>query len=462
MLNRRTLASLALTTFAYSAHAAPDTDLQQIREEIAQLRANYEVRISDLEARLKQAEQHADKVTAAGETPPNLPPPAPQSAAGSSANAAFNPAISLILSGQYANLSRDPTGFRIAGFRLPTDVRAELAPQRSFSLSESELGISANIDHLFSGALNFAIHPDNTVSTEEAYMQTTALGSGLSVKAGRFFSGIGYLNEQHAHAWDFIDAPLPYQAFLGGQFNDDGVQVRWLAPTDLFVETGLEAGRGARYPGTDRGKNGAGATAIYLHVGGDIGVDNSWRAGLSRLATSPRNRDWTEVDGAGNDVTGSFSGTSRLWIADAVWKWAPNGNPYRTNFKLQGEYFRRSENGVQAMTVAPALAPNVGNYSAAQSGWYIQGLYQWAPTWRGGLRSERLATNRLDDGANDGTLVNADHRPSRNSLVIDYQPSEFSRLRLQFARDRSQPGAADNQLYVQYLMSIGAHGAHKF
>ena len=28
---------------------------------------------------------------------------------------------------------------------------------------------------------------------------------------------IGYLNEQHAHAWDFSDAPLAYKAFFGGQ-----------------------------------------------------------------------------------------------------------------------------------------------------------------------------------------------------------------------------------------------------
>ena len=36
----------------------------------------------------------------------------------------------------------------------------------------------------------------------------------------------------------------------------------------------------------------------------------------------------------------AFSGTSRLWVADFVWKWAPNGNATRTNFKLQGEYLR--------------------------------------------------------------------------------------------------------------------------
>src|SRR2546430_8949286 len=62
-------------------------------------------------------------------------------------------------------------------------------------------------------------------------VQTCALP--ISVKAGRFFSGIGYLNPQHAHTWDFVDNPLAYQAMLGTQFGDDGVQLTWLAPTEI-------------------------------------------------------------------------------------------------------------------------------------------------------------------------------------------------------------------------------------
>jgi hypothetical protein len=53
------------------------------------------------------------------------------------------------------------------------------------------------------------------------------------------------------------------------------------------------------------------------------------------------------------------------------------------------------------------------------------------------------------------------HDPRRYSAMVDYSPSEFSRLRLQYNRDESQP-TADDQIYVQYIMSIGAHGAHKF
>jgi hypothetical protein len=47
--------------------------------------------------------------------------------------------------------------------------------------------------------------------------------------------------------------------------------------------------------------------------------------------------------------------------------------------------------------------------------------------------------------------------------MFDYSPSEFSRFRLQYARDQSRPdGVKDNQLFLQYILSMGAHGAHKF
>ena len=59
-------------------------------------------------------------------------------------------------------------------------------------------------------------------------------------------------------------------------------------------------------------------------------------------------------------------------------------------------------------------------------------------------------------GLNDG------HDPYRWSLMADYSPSEFSRLRLQYNNDHSRPGAADNQWTLQYIMSLGAHGAHEF
>jgi hypothetical protein len=71
--------------------------------------------------------------------------------------------------------------------------------------------------------------------------------------------------------------------------------------------------------------------------------------------------------------------------------------------------------------------------------------------WRAGLRTERI-----DDA---GLLA---WTPRKNSAMVDWSPSEFSRIRLQFARDLSRPGAPDNQWSLQYQMSLGVHGAHSF
>ena len=405
------------------------------------------------EQRLKSLEQRVKQLESA--PPPAAPPAAINS---------FNPAVSLILSGIYSNLSQDPANYRITGFPVPSGV--DIGPgKRGFSLAESELGVYANIDPYFYGAMNYSIHPDDTASVEEAFIRTIALSNGFSVKAGRFFSDIGYLNSQHSHTWDFVDAPLAYQAFLGTQFNDDAVQLKWLAPTDTFLEFGTELGRGRPYPGTygdanSSGKNGVGAGTLFVHVGGDVGASNSWRAGLSTLQTSPQNQESSGTNIAGNAVTNSFSGNTHLWIADFVWKYAPNGNPVYTNFKLQAEYLHRHQDG--NLTYDVTGLDRTASYQATQSGWYLLGVYQFRPYWRVGLRTERLDQGTVDYSTNGATMAPPDFNPHKNSAMVDYSPSEFSRIRLQFARDDSRQGVTDDQWYVQYLMSLGAHGAHIF
>jgi hypothetical protein len=46
--------------------------------------------------------------------------------------------------------------------------------------------------------------------------------------------------------------------------------------------------------------------------------------------------------------------------------------------------------------------------------------------------------------------------------MVDWSPSEFSRIRLQLAQDKSRPDATDNEVFLQYIVSLGAHGAHRF
>jgi hypothetical protein len=266
--------------------------LSDLKAEVTALKASYEARISALETRIAQLES-APLAAApiADSTPPPQSPPA------GGGQAAFNPAISLILAGNFANLSQDPQTYRIAGFVPSGDA---VGPgERSFNLGESELTVAANVDPYFFASLTASVGADDSIRAEEAYFKTIALPAGLLAKGGRFFSGIGYVNEVHAHAWDFIDQPLVYQAFLGGQYANDGLQVKWLAPTNVFLEFGAETGNGRSFPGTDRNRNGMNSTALFAHAGNDIGESASWRAGLSWLNQRAENRAFGTVDGVG-------------------------------------------------------------------------------------------------------------------------------------------------------------------
>lgn len=450
------VAACGLLTPSHS-EAAPDADIRELRSQIEALRQAYEARLQDLETRLNKAEQaHTAPANALAPAAP-IPPTSGTSLAPDNR---FNPSIALVLSGTYANFSQTPETWAIPGFAPSGD---EVGPGgRGFSLGESELTLSASIDSWLFGSLTLAVTPDDSIETEEAYVQTTALPQGLTLKAGRFLGGIGYLNAQHAHTWDFVDAPLAYQAFFGGQHRQEGLQAKWLLPTDGFVELGAEAGNGASFPGSEAQRNGLGAFALMAHAGGDVGDSHSWRAGVSWLSTRATDREWATEDAGGLAVMNAFTGRSRTWVLDGVWKWAPQGDARRTSFKLQGEYVHRRETGELTHAYDDPLAAQAGAFKSSQSGWYVQGVYQFAPTWRVGLRHDRLHAGRMDWSGNAELLAAPDTTPQRHSMMLDWAPSEFQRWRLQWSDDRVRPGVKDTQIFLQYQVNLGAHGAHAY
>lgn len=463
---RRLHALRACTVIVLLAVApARASELGDLRAQLDALKSDYQSKIDALETRVAQLEA---QVAAQPQPQPPVveqpPPPAPSGGGAGGANA-FNPSISVILGGRYAQLDADPATYRIAGF---TPAGDEVGPgRRGFDLGESELTLSANVDPWFYANLTASITGDDTISVEEAFVKTLALPSGLSLKAGRFFSGIGYVNEVHSHAWDFVDQPLVYQAMFGGQLAQDGAQLKWLAPTDLFIELAAETGDGGQYPGTHLAGNGVNGGALLAHVGNDIGDSASWRAGVSWLSRRAEDRSFSDIDSSGAPVIDAFTGRSRTWIADAILKWAPHGNGNLRSFKLQGEYLQRTEDGQLAL--ATTLQQLAGGYHARQSGWYVQGVYQFLPRWRFGARYDSLDSGDVAIGlVQQGLLPLADFgalapaSPSRVSAMFDWNPSEFTRLRLQYAWDEARANVRDQQLMLQYLYAIGAHGAHKF
>jgi hypothetical protein len=434
---------LLLIASCISGPCYAESDTEQIRQLIAQLRIEYDSKIQQLEDRLIQAEKKAEnasqnsedtllKVDDLATMPAN---PASNSAT------AFNPAIGVVLSGSYASL--DVADAQIPGFI--TDPEAG-PPAEGFAIGETELNFNASIDDKFFGNMTFAIAvEDGEVETEleEAYIQSLAIPHGFTVTAGRFFSGVGYLNSFHTHTDDFSDRPLPYKVFLANQFKDDGAQLRWLAPTTQFLEIGVEILRGDSFPAAGSANNGKGAYAAFVHMGGDIGDSHSWKSGFSILNADVEDRSLEE------DSLVSFTGSSDLKILDFVWKWAPLGNPSKTNLKIMGEYFWREEDG------------HIGtrSYKGDQEGWYLQSSYQFAREWTLGYRYDELDS---DNAGVEDTILDANGlSPSRNTLMLQWANSEFGRFRLQYIKDESNL-RDDDQFVIQYMHAFGAHGGHQF
>lgn len=395
----------------------------------------------------------------------------------------FNPAVSLILDGRYTDFDEKKIeGYELPGFMIGGEAGL---PEKGFSTGHTELSLSANVDDKFYGLFNAAIveeEGETALELEEAYFETLGLGNGFTIKGGKFFSGLGYLNQVHEHAYDFANAPLVYDAMLGGKLLDTGLQARWLAPTDMYLELGAEITSGKSFPGGENVDGNQGNT-LFVKTGGDINESNSWQLGLSRYASEFDVREGGgHAHGHGGEEEGADieleNGETDINAIDFVYKWAPNGNSKEQSFKFQAEFFQREEKGEGLLDEGGDVA--TADYDGEQDGFYVSAIYQFMPKWRAGIRySEASADNKLTnfnsvDGDDPGTdspdedefgeetgLGPAEADPEATSLMVDYSPSEFSRLRFQ-VDEINLHEESENIYTIQYIMSLGAHGAHKF
>lgn len=296
---------------------------------------------------------------------------------------------------------------------------------------------------------------------EEAWIETRTLPMGLSLRAGRFASQIGYLNQQHPHADDHVERPLLYRAFLGGHWFDDGVRLNLTLPTGLYWMVGVEAFRGRKLvPEADPDVGGAGAITLVTKLGGDLDRSNSWQLGLSllrnrRIAAVEEHHDEEhegethEGEEAGHEHHdhGAAFGGRRMWMVDATWKWAPNGNNREQQLRVTLETARIS--GINRYATA-------GERHDARA---LSVVWRFNPSWEVGGRLDRLRV----------AMPHEDHfhpgRLDERALMVAWKPSHMQALRLQVSRQSGAVGfeaPARRSVALQYVLAFGAHGAHAY
>jgi hypothetical protein len=492
-MHRASLLALAAAGALTSlSAAAADGELNALRAEIAQLKQAYETRIAALEARLEKAEAQAARPAPLAATPAAVPAPVATSAR-AAAGSGFNPQLSLILDGVYFRDNRKGASAELyehidgINHGHGHEGHDHGALERGFNLRETELAFSAAVSPYFDASVLMTVSSEGSVELEEAYFDTRALPAGLKLRGGKFLSGIGYLNSQHPHQWDFVDQNLPYRTLLGDHgLADTGLRLTWLPPTgNWYTQLGVEllqgreqtfASAGEQTP-TGRADGGALAatsagefatakagprlTTVFARLAPDLGDRHALQLGLwgARARQHQEVHDHTAEEP--DTQVHALEGKASVWGGDLVYKYDAGGYGGVGNLKLVAEYLRQKKDLQVAFHENGDLVGQPRNF--VQDGFLVQATYGFAPHWQAGLRYDATGmTNRLDGAA--GRLWDQD-KSDRWTVALTRQLTEFSLLRLQASRAKLWVEGVEegvNQLFLQYQHSLGAHGAHSF
>lgn len=422
----RTWVVFAVASFAAAgptaAQNAQPPNADAIRQEIDQLRKDFEARMAALEARL---------AALSGQPAPPTPqaPPQPTAEVPAGAAGAGGPSGALPIYGNVSAASKifNPDVAVIGNF-LGAAGKNDVNPEPALQMPESEMSLQAIVDP-YARADFFLAFGEEGVDLEEGFITFPTLPGGLLAKAGKMRSAFGKINLAHTHQVPWIDRPLVTDNLVGGEegLSDAGVSVaRLIANPWIFLEATGQVFRGD-------------VDDIFV---------SSRRRDLSYVGHLRGYQDLTEstnIDlGAsyayGHNGSGLEQGAdlaTQLYGIDATLRWRPLQRSIYRSFIARSEVIwsrRDQSDGLQSAM-----------------GLFVSGDYQLARRWFTGARFDR------SERAFDASL-----RDTGGSWTLTYWPSEFSQVRGQVRRTNYADGPAATELLFQVMFNIGAHGAHPF
>jgi len=445
-------------------------ELEAMRKQLKQMQKQLEKQQQLIDKLSAEKQLPAPAAAAAATSPPSQPPsPAP---APEKAREPWSPTQPItLLSGARAYLNLSFDALMDFGWSTTPDVtaieRGDHDPlQRGFTLPNEEIFLDGAVDPYFKGVADivFKLDQDNAteVELEEVYLTTSSLPWNLQAKAGQFFSEFGRINQQHPHAWDFVDQPLVIGRMFGPEgLRNPGARLSWLVPTPFYSELFLTA------------QNSHGDTAFSFRntedaLFGRTPVDRPVR-NPGDLLYVPRyvaSYDLTDSQTIVAGVSGAFGPNAsatdtrtQIYGADLYWKWKPpwqsGGFPF---LSWQTEALgRRYEAGAGLLERAGMATVALPRETLFDWGVYSQLLYGFRPRWVAGLRGDWVSGDR-------GTFSPDENRADRFRISPDltFYPTEFSKLRLQYNYDHGQLRGDDSSVWMQVEFLLGSHAAHKF
>ncbi len=406
--------------FAQQGGAAPSADDN----------AALQQKVRDLEDRLIALEGQVRTLKAQG-SPAPAAAPAPSSAeapASTQAESVASAPVSLGGTGGSAAKALNPDISMIGDFVAfagGNSIRAS----PSLEMHESELGVQAIIDPYAKGDF-FLTFGEQGVGLEEGYITFTALPGAFVARVGKMRAAFGKVNTMHNHVLPFVDRPLVTQNLVGNEdgIDDAGVSVERIIP---FPKGIFLSATGQLF----RGDSGSGDELVFQsHRKNDVSTVAHLR-GYKDL-TESTNLELGASYARGHNELGSDFITS-LYGVDATLRWKPLRRAIYNSFVARSEFIwsQRHEQLFEQRAFGMYAS---GEYQFKRR-WFVGGRYDWSDRAR--------EANLTDKGG---------------SAILTYWPSEFSQIRGQYRFTDYAGDHKANELLLQVLFSLGAHGAHPF
>ena len=433
------IALLALTAFAQTpaqTAATPSTTPPAADNAAQQRIKDLEERLIALEGQVRMLKQQAAAGGAASSASPaaatgTTPESTSQAAAGQNEPAATASAdqgasdVGASLGGATGMAKALNPDISLIGNFVGSAGRNTVAGVPSMQMKESELSVQAVVDP-YARADFFISFGEEGVVLEEGYITFTALPAGLVAKVGKMRSAFGKVNTMHSHVLPWIDRPMVTDNLVGGEdgINDAGFSITrgFAGPKGIYLEATGQVYRGDSADVFEQHQKSDLSTVAHLRGYHDITESANLDIGLSYAR--------------GHNDAGLNTITS-LYGVDATFRWKPLRRSIYHSLLMRSEFVWSQRQQL------PVEQRAFGMYAAAdyQLGrrWFLGGRFDWT------------------DRARDAALTD-----KGSSVILTYRPSEFALLRGQYRYANYAEGVNANELRMQVMFAIGAHGAHPF
>lgn len=324
----------------------------------------------------------------------------------------------------------------------------EHSHDNKFQLRSTELMLYGPLDPTFDLLLNVAAHDNEgemTTEIHEAYLSSSKLIPSSRFKLGKFFLGIGRLNQFHTHDWPFVSAPRVQAEFFSEEaVIDTGGEFSVLLPADSYwdLTVGITNGYtfGSHQHGHEEGEEDHDTSdshrphlpTHYLRLVNfqDFGNSRGLQWGLNYLG---------RTSGLGEQI--------QLYGLDFVLK---RTRGKTVDFLFQAELWYRH---LSAPT--EDLKQEAGAYAFAQ--WSLsEQLFA-------GIRLDLFKSFSLNF---EGTTERQDNLNYAVVPTITFKNSEFTYFRAAYVLDtlkqQRQSDQVEQTLQFQFVALLGAHPVHSF